>query len=61
VDKPREVIRIERDYSSGTGIAQFWAGWIWELEGRVSRSPYSIMCVRGRIADLREANEDCIG
>ncbi|GAA5855321.1 hypothetical protein JCM5353_007411, partial [Sporobolomyces roseus] len=40
VDKPREVIRIERDYSSGTGIAQFWAGWIWELEGRVSPTEY---------------------
>ena len=35
IDKPREIIRIERDYSSGTGITQFWAGWIWELEGRV--------------------------
>ncbi|GAA5884348.1 hypothetical protein JCM16303_003646 [Sporobolomyces ruberrimus] len=37
---PREVIRIERDYSSGTGIVQFWPGWIWELEGRISPTVY---------------------
>lgn len=34
-NKPREVIRIERDYSGGE-LCQFWSGWIWELEGRVS-------------------------
>lgn len=34
-NKPREVIRIERDYSEGE-LCQFWSGWIWELEGRVS-------------------------
>lgn len=33
--KPREVIRVERDYSGGE-LCQFWSGWIWELEGRVS-------------------------
>ncbi|GAA5916386.1 ERF4 family protein [Sporobolomyces salmoneus] len=37
---PREIVRIERDYSSGTGTTQFWAGWIWELEGRVSPTVY---------------------
>lgn len=33
--RPREVIRIDRDYSEGE-LCQFWSGWIWELEGRVS-------------------------
>lgn len=33
--KPREVVRIERDYSMGERC-QFWSGWVWELEGRVS-------------------------
>jgi len=33
--KPREVIRIERDYSAGE-IVQFWTGYPAELEGRVS-------------------------
>ncbi|GAA6023933.1 hypothetical protein JCM11491_000292, partial [Sporobolomyces phaffii] len=36
---PREIIRIERDYSSGTGTVQFWPGWIWELEGRAIMYP----------------------
>ncbi|GAA5963877.1 hypothetical protein JCM3765_004049 [Sporobolomyces pararoseus] len=40
VTVPREIIRIERDYSSGTGIVQFWPGWIWELEGRISPTVY---------------------
>jgi hypothetical protein len=35
--KPREVIRVERDYSGGE-LCQFWSGWIWELEGRVSEA-----------------------
>lgn len=34
--KPREIIRIDRDYSSGE-ICQFWSGYQFELEGRVSR------------------------
>lgn len=34
--KPREVIRVERDYTGGE-LCQFWSGWIWELEGRVSQ------------------------
>lgn len=38
--KPREVIRVERDYSGGE-LCQFWSGWIWELEGRVSASARS--------------------
>lgn len=33
--KPREIIRVERDYSAGD-VIQFWSGWVWELEGRVS-------------------------
>ena len=33
--RPKEVVRIERDYSEGE-LCQFWSGWIWELEGRVS-------------------------
>lgn len=33
--KPREIVRVERDYSVGE-LCQFWSGWIWELEGRVS-------------------------
>ncbi|KAM0746339.1 hypothetical protein T439DRAFT_294260 [Meredithblackwellia eburnea MCA 4105] len=37
--KPREVLRIERDYSAGE-ICQFWSGWIWELEGRVTPTAY---------------------
>lgn len=37
-DKPKEVIRIERDWSNGEEIVQFWSGWVWELEGRVCRS-----------------------
>lgn len=40
--RPREVVRIERDYSMGERC-QFWSGWVWELEGRVgsrrARSP----------------------
>ena len=36
-DRPKEVIRIERDWSSGEEIVQFWSGWVWELEGRVRR------------------------
>ncbi|GAA5897112.1 hypothetical protein JCM6882_001795 [Rhodosporidiobolus microsporus] len=37
--KPREVIRIERDYSAGE-TCQFWSGWIWELEGRISPTDF---------------------
>lgn len=33
--KPREIIRIDRDYSDGE-ICQFWSGYPMELEGRVS-------------------------
>jgi hypothetical protein len=32
--KPREIIRIDRDYSSGE-ICQFWSGYPVELQGRV--------------------------
>lgn len=35
VHKPREIIRLDRDYTSGE-ICQFWAGFPLELEGRVS-------------------------
>ncbi|KAL8290118.1 hypothetical protein RQP46_003057 [Phenoliferia psychrophenolica] len=38
-NKPREIVRIERDYSGGE-LCQFWSGWIWELEGRVSPTEY---------------------
>lgn len=34
ISRPREVVRVERDYTGGE-IPQFWSGWIWELEGRV--------------------------
>ncbi|GAA5923648.1 hypothetical protein JCM3775_000460 [Rhodotorula graminis] len=37
--RPREVIRVERDYSAGE-TCQMWSGWIWELEGRVSPTDY---------------------
>ncbi|BGP47245.1 hypothetical protein JCM10450v2_003097 [Rhodotorula kratochvilovae] len=37
--RPREVIRVERDYTAGE-TCQFWSGWIWELEGRVSPTDY---------------------
>jgi hypothetical protein len=37
-DRPREVVRVQRDYSAG-GV-RFFDGWLWELEGRVS--PLSI-------------------
>jgi hypothetical protein len=33
--KPREVVRIDRDYSSGE-LCQLWSGFPPELEGRVS-------------------------
>lgn len=35
VHQPREIIRLDRDYSSGE-ICQFWSGFPLELEGRVS-------------------------
>ncbi|KAK4698999.1 hypothetical protein P7C70_g7268, partial [Phenoliferia sp. Uapishka_3] len=38
-NKPREMVRIERDYSGGE-LCQFWSGWIWELEGRVTPTAY---------------------
>lgn len=34
VHKPREIIRLDRDYTSGE-ICQFWSGFPLELEGRV--------------------------
>ncbi|GAA5970591.1 hypothetical protein JCM11641_007362 [Rhodosporidiobolus odoratus] len=37
--KPRELIRVERDFSAGETY-QFWSGWVWELEGRVSPTDY---------------------
>ncbi|GAA6054143.1 hypothetical protein JCM3770_003217 [Rhodotorula araucariae] len=37
--RPREVIRVERDYEAGE-MCQFWSGWMWELEGRVSPKDY---------------------
>lgn len=35
VHKPREILRLDRDYTSGE-ICQFWSGFPIELEGRVS-------------------------
>lgn len=35
--RPREVIRVERDYSAGE-TCQMWSGWLWELENRVRSS-----------------------
>ncbi|GAA5854072.1 hypothetical protein JCM9279_004372 [Rhodotorula babjevae] len=37
--RPREVIRVERDYSAGE-TCQMWSGWVYELEGRVSPTDY---------------------
>lgn len=34
INKPREVVRVERDYTGGE-LPFFWSGWIFELEGRV--------------------------
>ncbi|KAK4057892.1 hypothetical protein OIO90_001111 [Microbotryomycetes sp. JL221] len=42
-DKPREIVRIERDYSAGE-VVQFFSGWMWEFEGRITPRAYdSIM------------------
>lgn len=35
--KPKAVLRIERDYTGGE-LCQFWSGFLWELEARVSPS-----------------------
>lgn len=32
--RPRAIVRVERDYTSGE-LCQFWSGWMWEFEGRV--------------------------
>ena len=37
VHRPREIIRLDRDYTSGE-VCQFWSGFPLELEGRVSQS-----------------------
>ena len=34
--KPRDIVRLDRDYSEGE-ICQFWSGYPFELEGRVRR------------------------
>ena len=52
-DRRKEVIRIERDWSNGEEIVQFWGGWVWELEGRVRRIYYDrprcqLTTLRGR-------------
>ena len=38
VHHPKEVVRIERDWTgpAGGGVVQFQTGWVMELEGRVS-------------------------
>ncbi|KAM0788917.1 hypothetical protein ACM66B_002996 [Microbotryomycetes sp. NB124-2] len=42
-DKPRAVVRIERDYTSGE-VVQFFGGWMWEFESRITPRQYeSIM------------------
>jgi hypothetical protein len=60
--RPREELRIERDYGSGETVqvcllffllcppslltvlrAQFWQGWIYELEGRVRPFLFSFL------------------
>ncbi|KAI5480339.1 hypothetical protein MNV49_000914 [Pseudohyphozyma bogoriensis] len=37
--RPREIVRVERDYSAGE-LCQFWSGWVWELEGRISPTDF---------------------
>lgn len=39
VHKPREILRLDRDYTSGE-ICQFWSGFPLELEGRVGHSTF---------------------
>ncbi|KAK4055568.1 hypothetical protein OIV83_000114 [Microbotryomycetes sp. JL201] len=38
-DRPRTIVRIERDYTSGE-VVQFFGGWMWEFEGRISPRQY---------------------
>jgi len=40
IHKPREIIRVERDYSIGGEGCQFWSGWIMELEGRITPTEF---------------------
>ncbi|KAH8925878.1 hypothetical protein BT69DRAFT_1279332 [Atractiella rhizophila] len=40
VHKPREIIRVERDYSVGSEGCQFWSGWLSELEGRITPTEF---------------------
>lgn len=35
LNKPTDVVRLERDYASGEGVCQFWSGYPSELEDRV--------------------------
>ncbi|KAK9897427.1 hypothetical protein P389DRAFT_142731 [Cystobasidium minutum MCA 4210] len=39
VHKPREIIRLDRDYTSGE-ICQFWSGFPIELEGRITATQH---------------------
>ena len=39
LNKPTDVVRLERDYASGEGVCQFWSGYPSELEDRVC--PYN--------------------
>ena len=33
---PKEIVRIERDWSAGAEVCQFYSSWVMELEGRVT-------------------------
>jgi hypothetical protein len=55
--KPREIVRIDRDYSDGE-ICQFWSGYPMELEGRVSyilESPILCKKLKQRLSDICHA------
>lgn len=51
VHHPKEIVRIERDWSGPAGgqVCQFYTSWVMELEGRVRLVPVDLshaVCVR---------------
>lgn len=49
--KPREIVRIERDYTAGE-TCQFWSGFPLELEGRVGHLNTRLRCVEAHCYSL---------
>jgi hypothetical protein len=39
--RPREIVRIERDYAAGETVVQYWAGSLPELDGRVTPTQHA--------------------